>query len=269
MLSRILGVRGNAVRTFSTIGSCYNKASSSTPKKFSSPKEFVSQKKVDEIEEQAYQQNLLNEEYKYEPKYLSENELDPVTKRPIPLNVELLKYKPLQLPKTHGHEVAKVEFKGYDKEDLIRASEFAARAAYYLGIPCSKVDSLKTEKRLYTVIKSPFAQAKSKENFKRTTYGRKLHAYDATPEVVDLWLSFINKHAIEGVKYNALIHTRESLDFCEKLDALTTEDLHMPDAYKGLDDPIANKVEELLKSETFKKYFNGEIESSESSKESK
>ncbi|KSA00843.1 37S ribosomal protein S10, mitochondrial [Debaryomyces fabryi] len=268
MLSRILGVRNHSARAFSTIGACYNKTNTS-PKKFLSPNEFASQKQIDEIEEQAYKQNLLNEEYKYDPKYLSENELNPITKRPIPLNVELLKYKPVQLPPTHGHEVAKLEFKGYDKDSIIRSSEFAARAAFYLGIPCSKIHSLKTEKRLYTVIKSPFAQAKSKENFKRTTYGRKLYAYDATPEVVDLWLSFINKHAIEGVKYNALIHTRESLDFCEKLDALSAEDLHMPDAYKGSDDPIAKKVEELLKSDTFKKYFDGEAEVTESPKESK
>lgn len=265
MLSRILGVRSHSVRAFSTFGACYNK--SNEVKKSLSPKEFVNQKKIEDIEEHAYKQNLLNEEYKYDPKYLSENELNPVTKRPVPLNVELLRYKPLQVPQSHGHEVAEVEFKGYDKEDLIRASDFAARAAFYLGIPCSKVQSLKTEKRLYTVIKSPFAQAKSKENFKRTTYGKKINAYDATPEVVDLWLSFVNKHAIEGVKYNASIHSRESLDFSEKLDALTTDDLHMPDAYMGSDDPIAHKVEELLRSETFKKYVNGEAASDEISGE--
>ena len=44
--------------------------------------------------------------------------------------------------------------------------------------------------------------------------------------------------------------------------------MHMPDAYKGSDDPIANKVEELLKSDTFKKYFD-EANIAESPKESK
>lgn len=223
--------------------------------KFQTPKEHVQQKKVEEVEQKQFVSSLLNQKFQYQPKLIKEDLVDALLKRPVPLNVELLQYKPLQLPKTHGHKVAELKFRSYEETDIIRASEFAARAAYFLGIPCDKVKTLKTEKRLYTVIRSPFAQAKSKENFHRVTYNRKLVAYDANPEVLDLWLSYLNKHAFEKVKYSAQIHTSELLDFAETLAKLGSEDLKLPEAYADLSDPVAAKVQELLKSDTFKSYL--------------
>lgn len=224
--------------------------------KFLSPDEYINKKHTEDVKEEIYRDNLLGEEFKYDPKFISENKADPSLKRPIPINVELLKYKPLKLAKTHGHEAARVNFRGYDVEDVTRAAEFACRAAFYIGIPTSLVIPKKTEKRLYTVIKSPFAQAKSKENFMRTTFHKQLNAYDATPEVVDLWLSFVNKHAIEGVQYLATITTRESLDFSRQLDDMSSNEIKLSESYQGTDDPITAKVEELLKSDTFKKYLD-------------
>lgn len=223
---------------------------------FLTPKELVEKKRAEEVEAKEFRSSLLNEEYEFNPKLIKEEHVDPITKRPVPLNVELLQYKPMRLPQTHGHKVAEIKFRGYFEEDLIRASEFAARAAYFLGIPCSKVHTLKTEKRLYTVIKSPFAQAKSKENFHRVTFNRQLTAYDSNPEVLDLWLSYINKYAFDKVKYKAKVFTRESLDFAETLDKLSSEDMKLPEAYStNSSDPIAAKVQELLKSDTFKLYL--------------
>lgn len=238
-----------SARYFSVRSPCFNK-------NFSTPKEYVEKVQQENLEHQIYQENLINENFEYIPKFLGKEDVDPISKRPIPINVELLKYKPIQLPKTHGDHVATLKFDGYNENDLIRASEFAARSAFYLGIPTSKVINKKTEKRLYTVIKSPFAQAKSKENFKRTTFKKELEAFDANPEVIDLWLSFINKYAIEGVNYKVDITTRESLDFSKKLDELKAEDIKLPTAYKDSEDPIAMKVEELLKSDTFKKIID-------------
>lgn len=225
------------------------------PKKFLLPEELTQQTRNQAAENAAIHNSLLAKEFDYKPKYVS-NDASPVTKRPVPINVELLQYKPIRLPKTHGHEVAHLKFRGYVADDLTRAAEFAARAAYYLGIPVSAVKTEKTEKRLYTVIRSPFAQAKSKENFHRVTYNQTLTAFDATPEVVDLWLSFVNKHAVDGVNYKAALHTRESLDFAEKLDAIQAADLELPSVLKDAEDPIASKVDELLKSDTFKKFFD-------------
>lgn len=211
------------------------------------PKEFLEKEAAERVQNEQFKQNLLSKEFTAEPKIKSAGS--------IPLNLELLQYKPIRLPSTHGHEVAKLKFRGYNEDHLTRASEFAARAAFYLGIPCSRVKKVKTERRLYTVIKSPFAQSKSKENFLRITYNQQLIAYDTNPEVLDLWLSYINKHALEDVKCLAEITTREKLDFAKSLDAMTAQDAKFPDAYTDTTDPIAAKVKDLLQSEQFKQHF--------------
>lgn len=221
--------------------------------KFLSPDEYVAKKEEEKLQNQEFRESLLDKEHGYLPKTIKD-EFPMINKTPVPLNVELLQYKPLRVPPTHGHKVAELSFKGYDKDDLLRASEFAARAAFYLGIPCSKVEMKKTEKRLYTVIRSPFAQAKSKENWWRVTYHQALTAYDANAEVLDLWVSYINKNAIDGVKYEAKIHTQESLDFAENLAKLEAKDIKLLLAYtEGSTDPVSKKVQELLQSEEFKK----------------
>lgn len=241
---RILGFRWNST--------------SNAGAKFLSPTELIAQKKADALAEQEYKQDLLSEKFTYSPQILSKETIDPVSKRPIPLNVELLKYKAIKLPKTHGHKVALITFKGFDPKELDHAAEFAARAAFYLGIPCGEPSPQRVQEKLITVIRSPFAQAKSKENFKKYTYGRNIVAYDANPEVVDTWLSFINKHKFDDIKYKAFVYTRESGEFVKELDALTAGDLKLPDSYAGATDPVSQKVAELLKSEEFKKFFDEE-----------
>lgn len=240
------------VRTFRTGALLGNKAAS---KKSLTPKQLVEKTKAEAAENARFTASLLSQKTEYKPKIVTPNVVNEESKRPVPLNVELLQYKPLRLPQTHGHKVAELKFRGYQEQDILRASEFAARAAYFLGIPCSAVETLKTEKRLYTVIRSPFAQAKSKENFHRVTYNRKVTAFDANPEVVDLWLSYVNKHAVENVSYKAQVFTRELLDFADKLGKLTANDVALPEAYADSSDPVAVKVQELLKSDAFKEHL--------------
>lgn len=232
---------------------CKSTSTTKPSEKFLSPDQYVAKKADEKAQNEQFHQLLLAEEFEYQPKILKRSHITNSSNQPIPLNVELLQYKPLRLPQTHGHKVAEISFKGYNNDDLLRASDFAARAAFYLGIPCSKIEMQKTEKRLYTIIRSPFAQAKSKENWWRVTYHQALTAYDANPEVLDLWISYINKNAIEGVKYEAQIHTQESLDFAENLAKLEAEDIKLSSAYaEGSEDPVSKKVQELLGSEEFK-----------------
>lgn len=231
------------------------KQAAKQPKKFLSPQELVEKRQAEAAENKEFTASLLSEQFDYAPKIVTANEVNDASKRPVPLNVELLQYKPLRHEQTHGDKVAEVKFRSFEEQDIIRASEFAARSAYFLGIPCSPMKTTKTEKRLYTVIRSPFAQAKSKENFHRVTYTRQLTAYDANPEVVDLWLSYVNKHAFDKVTYQAQVFTREALDFADTLAKLGAEDMAFPEAYAGLSDPIAAKVQELLKSDTFLQYL--------------
>ncbi|RKP29130.1 ribosomal protein S10 [Metschnikowia bicuspidata] len=221
---------------------------------FLTPNQLVAKKAEEKARNEQFHESLLAEKFEYEPKILIKNPPFTNDRKPIPLNVELLQYKPLRLPQTHGHKVAELSFKGYDNDDLLRASEFAARAAFYLGIPVSKIEMKKTKKRLYTIIRSPFAQAKSKENWWRVTYHQGLTAFDANPEVIDLWISYINKNAIDGVKYEAQIPTKEALNFAEQLKNLEAKDIQMLAAYtEGSEDPVSKKVQELLGSEEFKK----------------
>lgn len=220
--------------------------------KFLTPNEVVSKAKQEQLENQQFQSQLRQDQLPYIPRtFSSHTTFQENNKRPIPLNVELLQYKPLRLSQTHGDEVATLTLRGYNDDDLIRMGEFALRAAYYLGIPMSKLASLKTEKRLYTVIKSPFAQAKTKQNFHRTTYNKQLIAYDANPEVVDLWLSYVNKYKLQTVDMKATVVAREGLNYNEEVANL--DDFEFPQAYEGLEDPVAQKVKELLQSDEFKK----------------
>lgn len=228
-------------------------AEKTAKKSFLSPQELVEKRKAEQLESQQFTESLLQKEASFEPKIVQPNQTNDSTKRPVPLNVELLKYKPLKISPTHEHKVAEIKFSGYDDTEVLRFAEFSARAAFYLGIPASNVEKIKTEKKLYTVIRSPFAQAKSKENFYRITYKRKLVAYDANPEVVDLWLSYINNYAPESVKRQALIFTRESLDYAETMSKLTADEMNLPHAYQdGLVDPVGKKVQEILGSDAFK-----------------
>ena len=207
------------------------------------PDQYVSKQASKAAEDAAFKLALLLEPFSYDPQYISPNEVNPVLQRPVPINVELLQYKPLRHKPKYAEKCATITLRGYNEDDLIRAGEFMLRAAYYLNIPCSKLKTLKTEKRLYTVIRSPFAQAKSKENFHRVTYNREILAFDANPEVIDLWLSYVNKYALDTVEYKASITTRQGLEWIE--------DATLPEAYADLDDPVALKVKELLNGELF------------------
>ncbi|RLV94987.1 37S ribosomal protein S10 mitochondrial [Spathaspora sp. JA1] len=243
MLTSRIRIGSVFTRTFTTSGVFLNKG-------FVTPTEYVEQVKQEQIEQEEFKQGLLANQLPYAPKTLSSTILQ-ANNRPVPLNVELLKYKPLTLPQTHGNQVATINLRSFEEDDIILAGEFAIRSAYYLGIPTSNLKTIKTEKRLYTVIKSPFVFAKVKQNFHRTTYKRQIIAYDANPDVVDLWLSYLNKHKLETVDYKVELTTDESLNYIEELKQLDTFEL--PKAYEGIEDPIALKVQELLKSDDFKK----------------
>lgn len=217
---------------------------------FKSPLEYLESNVQAKAAHEQFEESILAQPFDHKPQMLTSHDLDPVTKRPIPVNVEVLKYQPLRHPRTHGHLVSILTFKSYHNENIARAAEFAARAAYYLGIPATGVHALKTEKRLYTVIKSPFAQAKTKQNFHRVTYGLQLKAFDACSETVDLWLAYINKYKLVDVEYSAQLYTREPLDFIDVIDSI--QEFSMPLGMSNVNNPIVRKVEELIKSDAFK-----------------
>ena len=102
-------------------------------------------------------------------------------------------------PRTHGIPVANVHFRSHHIPLLKLFTHFALHAASSLGIPASNVIPLPTQRSLWTVIRSPFAHKKSQENFERKVHKRAIKAWDADPEVVQHWVSYLRKNAMPGV----------------------------------------------------------------------
>lgn len=107
--------------------------------------------------------------------------------------------------------VATITFKGYDTERLALFTHFAVHVASALGIPTSKVYALPRQRRLWTVLKSPFVHKKAQENFERITHSRGVKAWDADPRVVNLWTHVLSEHAMAGVGMRIVRWTRMEL----------------------------------------------------------
>jgi ribosomal protein S10 len=90
-------------------------------------------------------------------------------------------------------------------------SDFALRAAYYLNLCASGPVPLPRIVERWTVPRSNFVHKKSQENFERVTLRRLIQIRDGHPEVVQLWLAFLRRHAFYGVGMKANIWENESL----------------------------------------------------------
>ncbi|CEP62816.1 mitochondrial 37S ribosomal protein uS10m LALA0_S06e04500g [Lachancea lanzarotensis] len=171
----------------------------------------------------------------------------------LPINVEAVYHAPLKNPITHGDLIADVQLRSYDHENLDFYADFMLRAGFYLGMPLTGPKPLPTRRERWTVIRSPFAQAKSKENFERHTHKRLIRVWDTNPEVVELWLSYIAKHSIAGVGIKCNLYQKEGVKLQEALaqSSLLTEE-HKS---QSLDEVVGEKVLELLDNEAFKKHI--------------
>lgn len=90
-------------------------------------------------------------------------------------------------------------------------TDFALRAAYYLGLPASGPVPLPRMIERWTVSRSVFVHKKSQENFERITMRRLIQIQDAHPDVVQKWLGFVRKHAYYGVGMKANVWEHEKL----------------------------------------------------------
>lgn len=78
-------------------------------------------------------------------------------------------------------------------------AHFAEHAASALGIPASRPVHLPTQRSMWTVIRGPFVHKKSQENFERRVHKRAIKAWDADPEIVNVWVKYLRKHMMPGV----------------------------------------------------------------------
>lgn len=101
--------------------------------------------------------------------------------------------------------------RSYSVRNLEFYADFAVRAAYWLGLPCSGPVPLPKKIERWTVPRSPFIFKKSKENFERITRRRLLTIYDGDPAVVEIWLAFVRKWQFYGVGMKANVWQFEGL----------------------------------------------------------
>ncbi|KAL1930099.1 hypothetical protein VTP01DRAFT_1253 [Rhizomucor pusillus] len=120
--------------------------------------------------------------------------------------------EPKRLEPTHGIPVCNLHLRGYLPQQLDFYADFAQRAAYHLGMPCSGIVRLPTQTSRWTVIKSPFVHKKSQENFERKTHKRLLQIKDAHPDVVQRWLRYLTMNAPAGIGLRATTWEYEALN---------------------------------------------------------
>ncbi|KAK7018593.1 DNA-directed RNA polymerase [Favolaschia claudopus] len=135
-------------------------------------------------------------------------------------------HRPFRHPRTHSYPVAQIQFRSHDILTMNLFVHFATHAAYSLGIPCSRMYSLPTQRTIWTVIRGPFAHKKSQENFERKVHRRGIKAYDADPGVVDLWFKYLRRHAMGGVGMRCVKWERMPLGVGQKLDTEVRDTLN-------------------------------------------
>ena len=118
-------------------------------------------------------------------------------------SLQALYLQPLRRQAEYGVPSCDLQLRSYSVRSLEFFSDFALRAAYYLGLPAFGPVPLPRLTERWTVPKSHFIFKKSQENFERVTVRRLIQIRDGHPEAVQMWLAFLQKHAYYGVGMKA------------------------------------------------------------------
>ncbi|KAH0353089.1 ribosomal protein S10, partial [Aureobasidium melanogenum] len=136
----------------------------------------------------------------------------------LPRSIHLNYLKPLKRTPTHGVPAADLQLRSYSVRNLEFFADFALRAAYYLNLPAKGPVPLPKITERWTVPRSNFVHKKSQENFERITLRRLIQIQDGHPEVVQIWLGFLQKYAYYGVGMKANVWEYSSLDVSKEMD---------------------------------------------------
>ena len=129
----------------------------------------------------------------------------------LPKNVQAVYLRPLRRQATYGIPTCDLQMRSYSVRNLEFFADFAMRTAYYLKLAAHGPVPLPRQIERWTVPRSNFIFKKSQENFERITLRRLIQIQDGHPEVVELWLAFLKKHAYYGVGMKANIWEFEKL----------------------------------------------------------
>ncbi|KAL6850903.1 mitochondrial 37S ribosomal protein rsm10 [Amphichorda felina] len=174
-----------------------------------------------------------------------------------PRSVQALHLKPLKREAEYGIPSCDLQLRSFSLQPLEFFSDFALRAAYYLGLPASGPVPLPRITQRWTVPRSHFIFKKSQENFERITLRRLIQIKDGNPETVQLWLAYLRKHQYYGVGMKANMWDFSEVGVGKAMDERMknhTAEMDSTWSQLGQTEPIgtAEKVEELLSSRRFK-----------------
>ncbi|EPE07054.1 30s ribosomal protein s10 [Ophiostoma piceae UAMH 11346] len=142
---------------------------------------------------------------------------DPLDPR-LPRSVQALYMQPLRRECEFGVPSCDLQLRSFTLPNLEFFSDFALRAAYYLGLPAFGPVPLPRIIERWTVPRSHFIYKKSQENYERITLRRLIQIRDGHPETVQLWLAYLQKHAYPGLGMKANIFEFDSLDVGKTMD---------------------------------------------------
>ncbi|PHH71467.1 hypothetical protein CDD80_5251 [Ophiocordyceps camponoti-rufipedis] len=128
-------------------------------------------------------------------------ESPPVPRRSRPL--QALYLKPLKREAKHGLPTCDLQLRSFSVQPIEFFTDFALRAAYYLGLPALGPIPLPRITERWTVPSSHFIFKKAQENLERVTLRRLIQILDGNPETVQLWLAYLRKHQYYGVGMKA------------------------------------------------------------------
>ncbi|KPM36885.1 37S ribosomal protein S10, mitochondrial [Neonectria ditissima] len=174
-----------------------------------------------------------------------------------PRSIEALHLKPLKREAQYGIPSCDLQLRSYSIQPLEFFSDFALRAAYYLGLPAYGPVPLPRITERWTVPKSHFIFKKAQENFERKTLRRLIQIRDGDPDTVQLWLAYLRKHQYYGVGMKANMWEFSGLGVGKEMDTLSEEQQGQIDskwAHLGQTKTIGTveKVEELLNTRRFR-----------------
>ena len=79
----------------------------------------------------------------------------------------------------------RIKLKAYDHASLDHSSDEIVRTAKRTGARISGPVPLPTKRTIYTVLRSPHIDKKSREQFERRIHKRLIDIYDSNPQTVD------------------------------------------------------------------------------------
>ncbi len=83
------------------------------------------------------------------------------------------------------NEKIRIKLRAYDHASLDHSSDEIVRTAKRTGARISGPVPLPTRRTVYTVLRSPFIDKKSREQFERRIHKRLIDIYDSNPQTVD------------------------------------------------------------------------------------